>query len=77
MQNSCDDNEESLDKQTKGSLIYVALGSEVTIDPSEISELANGMELSGLPFFGVLRKPLNSRDMDYIGLPNGFEERIY
>ncbi|XP_060213151.1 putative UDP-rhamnose:rhamnosyltransferase 1 [Lycium barbarum] len=68
---------EWLDERTKGSVVYVALGSEVTIGPSEINELAHGLELSGLPFFWVLRKPSNSENMDYIELPDGFEERIY
>lgn len=83
MDNSNSDDNESwtcikewLDEQTEGSVVYVALGSEVTIGPSEINELAHGLELSGVPFFWVLRKPSNSGNTDYIKLPDGFEERI-
>ncbi|KAJ8540140.1 hypothetical protein K7X08_026529 [Anisodus acutangulus] len=78
-----DDNSETwacikewLGKQTKCSVVYVALGSEVTIGPSEINELAQGLELSGSPFFWVLRNPSKSGNLDHIELPNGFEDRI-
>ncbi|KAJ8541995.1 hypothetical protein K7X08_016861 [Anisodus acutangulus] len=57
-------------------VVYIALGSEVTIGQSEINELTHGLESSGLPFLSVLRKPSNSGNMDYIGLPDGFEKRI-
>ncbi|XP_027768848.1 LOW QUALITY PROTEIN: putative UDP-rhamnose:rhamnosyltransferase 1, partial [Solanum pennellii] len=67
--------EEWLDRNQKGLVVYVALGSEVTITQSEINELARGLELSGSPFFWVLRKPTGSGNIDPIELPNGFEER--
>ncbi|KAH0714149.1 hypothetical protein KY284_007054 [Solanum tuberosum] len=60
---------EWLDEKPKGSVVYVALGSEVTVGQSEINELAHGLELSGSPFFWV------SRNIDPIELPDGFEER--
>ncbi|KAH0775592.1 hypothetical protein KY290_007003 [Solanum tuberosum] len=66
---------EWLDEKPKGSVVYVALGSEVTVGQSEINELARGLELSGSPFFWVLRKPSGSRNKDPIELPDGFEER--
>ncbi|XP_016549607.2 putative UDP-rhamnose:rhamnosyltransferase 1 [Capsicum annuum] len=62
---------EWLDEKSKGSVVYVALGSEVTVGQSEIDELALGLELSGLSFFWVLRKTLESG----LKLPDGFEER--
>ncbi|WMV53258.1 hypothetical protein MTR67_046643 [Solanum verrucosum] len=66
---------EWLDEKPKGLVVYVALGSEVTISQSEINELACGLELSGSPFFWVLRKPTRSGNTDPIELPDGFEER--
>ncbi|KAK3211138.1 hypothetical protein Dsin_015844 [Dipteronia sinensis] len=58
-------------KQDKGSVVYVAFGSELSLSQEEITELALGLELSGLPFFWVLRKSDDSCE-----LPEGFEERI-
>ncbi|KAH0745253.1 hypothetical protein KY285_006910 [Solanum tuberosum] len=66
---------EWLDEKPKGLVVYVALGSEVTISQSEINELACGLELSGSPFFWVFRKPTRSGNTDPIELPDGFEER--
>ncbi|XP_055816492.1 UDP-glycosyltransferase 91D2-like [Solanum dulcamara] len=66
---------EWLDEKPKGSVVYVALGSEVAVGPSEINELARGLELCGSPFFWVLRKSSKSGYTDPIELPDGFEER--
>ncbi|KAL7104287.1 hypothetical protein ACP275_08G234500 [Erythranthe tilingii] len=67
-----------LDEQNKGSVVYVALGSEVTPSQDQLSELAYGLELSGVPFFWVLRKPSGSstESDDSVELPDGFEERV-
>ncbi|GAV82482.1 UDPGT domain-containing protein [Cephalotus follicularis] len=62
---------EWLDTHEKGSVVYIALGSEVTPSQDDFSELANGLELSGLPFFWALRKK-----QDSVKLPDGFEERV-
>ncbi|KAG8383621.1 hypothetical protein BUALT_Bualt04G0033100 [Buddleja alternifolia] len=64
-----------LDNQNKGSVVYVALGSEVTPTEDQLSELAHGLEISGVPFFWVLRKPSGSTESDSVELPRGFEER--
>lgn len=57
-----------LDGQGKGSVVYVALGSEVSLSQQELSELALGLELSGVPFFWALRNTS--------GLPEGYENRV-
>ncbi|KAL0382730.1 UNVERIFIED_CONTAM: putative UDP-rhamnose:rhamnosyltransferase 1 [Sesamum calycinum] len=62
-----------LNRQNKGSVVYVALGSEVTPSQDQLVELAHGLELSGVPFFWVLRKVSES---DPVDLPDGFEERV-
>ncbi|XP_059437844.1 putative UDP-rhamnose:rhamnosyltransferase 1 [Corylus avellana] len=58
---------EWLDKQQKGSVVYIALGSEIQPSQQDFTELALGLEQSGLPFFWALRKRIE--------LPEGFEER--
>ncbi|KAI9166004.1 hypothetical protein LWI28_024594 [Acer negundo] len=58
-------------KQDKGSVVYIAFGSEVSLSQGEITELALGLELSGLPLFWVLRKSDESCE-----LLEGFKERI-
>ncbi|KAJ6772545.1 GLYCOSYLTRANSFERASE [Salix koriyanagi] len=62
---------EWLDKQARGSVVYIAFGSELTMNQNEITELALGLELSGLPFFWALRN-----GDDSVRLPDGFEERV-
>ncbi|KAM0038914.1 putative soyasaponin III rhamnosyltransferase [Helianthus debilis subsp. tardiflorus] len=64
-----------LDGQQKGHVVYVALGSEVMMSKTELDELALGLELSGLPFFWALRKPVGSTESNSIELPDGFLER--
>ncbi|KAF2302558.1 hypothetical protein GH714_037729 [Hevea brasiliensis] len=62
---------EWLDKQNKGSVVYIAFGSESELSQPELHELALGLELSGLPFFWALRKRDNS-----VKLPDEFEEQV-
>ncbi|KAI3798680.1 hypothetical protein L1987_33958 [Smallanthus sonchifolius] len=64
-----------LDGQQKGHVVYVALGSEATVSKSELAELALGLELSGLPFFWALRKPVGSTKSNSVELPDRFLER--
>ncbi|KAL7143882.1 hypothetical protein ABFS83_08G221200 [Erythranthe nasuta] len=66
-----------LDGRDKGSVVYVALGSEVIPSQDQLSELAHGLELSEVPFFWVLRKPSGMTEFDdSVELPDGFEERV-
>uniref|UniRef100_A0A7C9ABQ7 Uncharacterized protein n=2 Tax=Opuntia streptacantha TaxID=393608 RepID=A0A7C9ABQ7_OPUST len=60
-----------LNKQRNGSVVYVALGSEVALSQDQINELAHGLELSRVPFLWAWRKPEGSS----VELPDGFEER--
>ncbi|KAL6959518.1 hypothetical protein U1Q18_039671 [Sarracenia purpurea var. burkii] len=77
-----DDNEEWkeikewLDKHTKGSVVYVAYGSEAKPSQLEVTEIALGLELSELPFFWTLRKQCCSVDTDVVELPDSFEDRM-
>ncbi|KAJ8771191.1 hypothetical protein K2173_025895 [Erythroxylum novogranatense] len=64
-----------LNKQEKGSVVYIALGSEATLGQEDLTELALGLELSGLPFFWILRKQGNSDNPDSVELPDRFQER--
>ncbi|KAF5749784.1 putative UDP-Glycosyltransferase superfamily protein [Tripterygium wilfordii] len=66
---------EWLDKQERGSIVYVAFGTEAKLSQDELTEIALGLELSGLPFFWVLRTHRGSFDPDPLHLPDGFLER--
>ncbi|XVF08961.1 hypothetical protein REPUB_Repub07fG0049600 [Reevesia pubescens] len=63
-----------LDKQTKGSVIYVALGSTTVLSPQQVDELAFGLELTGHPFLWVVRTNLTKGSLT--NLPAGFMERV-
>ncbi|PIM99282.1 UDP-glucuronosyl and UDP-glucosyl transferase [Handroanthus impetiginosus] len=65
-----------LDAQNKGSVVYVALGSEVILSQHQLTELAHGLELSGVPFFLVQWKPPGCIESDSMKLPDGFEDRV-
>ncbi|KAH6804128.1 UDP-Glycosyltransferase superfamily protein [Perilla frutescens var. frutescens] len=62
-----------LDDRNKGSVVYVALGSEVTPSQDQLNELARGLELSGVHFFWVLRKASGCGSVE---VEEGFEERV-
>ncbi|KAI8029371.1 UDP-glycosyltransferase 91A1 [Camellia lanceoleosa] len=67
---------EWLDKQSKGSVVYVAFGSEAKPSQAEVTEIALGLEPSKLPFFWALRTRRGLADTDVVELPDGFEDRM-
>ncbi|GAB4858958.1 hypothetical protein Ancab_010430 [Ancistrocladus abbreviatus] len=67
---------EWLDNQRVDSVIYVALGTEAALSPEELSELAHGLEESGMSFLWVLRNLPQSTEDVFEMLPEGFKERV-
>lgn len=66
---------EWLEKHEKGSVVYIAFGTETKPSQYELTQLALGLELCGLPFYWVLIDQRGSSDDVVIELPRGFEER--
>ncbi|KAJ0953807.1 putative soyasaponin III rhamnosyltransferase [Helianthus annuus] len=64
-----------LDMHEKGSVVYIAFGTETKPSQYELTQLALGLELCGLPFYWVLIDQRGVSDDDVIELPCGFEER--
>ncbi|TQE08416.1 hypothetical protein C1H46_005891 [Malus baccata] len=75
-----------LDKQLRGSVLFVAFGSGGTLSLEQIQELALGLEMSGQRFLWVVKRPNETakngtyfapnRFLDPLGfLPNEFLER--
>ncbi|XVF08996.1 hypothetical protein REPUB_Repub07fG0052100 [Reevesia pubescens] len=62
-----------LDKQTAGSVIYVAFGSIAMLSSQQLDELALGLELSGHPFLWVVRSNLTKGSSTKF--PEGFANR--
>ncbi|CAH1447149.1 unnamed protein product [Lactuca virosa] len=60
------------------SVIYCSFGSETFLSDDQITELALGLELTGLPFFLVLNFPANLDSSVELKrtLPRGFMERV-
>ncbi|KAI3717141.1 hypothetical protein L1987_68536 [Smallanthus sonchifolius] len=64
-----------LDMHEKRSVVYIAFGTETKPSQYELTQLALGLELSGLPFFWVLIDQRGLSDEEVVELPRGFEER--
>ncbi|KAE8723859.1 inositol-3-phosphate synthase-like isoform X1 [Hibiscus syriacus] len=68
-----------LDMHGYDSVLYVSFGSQNTISPSHMMELAIGLEASGKPFIWVIRPPLGfnlKSEFKSEWLPQGFEDRM-
>ncbi|XP_010492649.1 PREDICTED: UDP-glycosyltransferase 91A1-like isoform X1 [Camelina sativa] len=64
-----------LDSRKSKSVVYVTFGTEAKPSQSEFNTIALGLELSGLPFFWVLKTQRGQWDTEPLELPEGFEER--
>ncbi|KAK7412115.1 hypothetical protein VNO78_03563 [Psophocarpus tetragonolobus] len=56
-----------LDTQHSSSVVYIGFGSELKLSQQDLTHLALGLLLSGLPFFWALKQGV-------LQLPEGFEE---
>ncbi|WCJ41496.1 UDP-Glycosyltransferase superfamily protein [Euphorbia peplus] len=68
-----------LDLQDTCSVLYISFGSQNSISPAHMMELAKGLEKSGWPFIWVIRPPVGfDRKAEFKAewLPKGFEERV-
>ncbi|XP_043718599.1 putative UDP-rhamnose:rhamnosyltransferase 1 isoform X2 [Telopea speciosissima] len=63
-----------LDERKPNSVVFVGFGSESKLGKEEVYEIAHGLELSGLHFLWILRKPMWAVD-DNDALPLGFKTR--
>ncbi|CAD5316311.1 unnamed protein product [Arabidopsis thaliana] len=59
----------------QGSVVFCALGSQVTLEKDQFQELCLGIELTGLPFFVAVTPPKGAKTIQD-ALPEGFEERV-
>ncbi|KAL1181000.1 hypothetical protein V6Z11_A02G017100 [Gossypium hirsutum] len=68
-----------LDMHSDDSVLYISFGSQNTISPSQMMELATGLEKAGKPFVWVIRPPLGfdlKAEFKPEWLPEGFEDRM-
>ncbi|GAB2285369.1 hypothetical protein Dimus_019822 [Dionaea muscipula] len=68
-----------LDQQRRDSVLYISFGSQNSISPIQMMELAMGLEESGKPFLWVIRPPLGfdpEGEFREEWLPQGFERRM-
>nr|AUR26624.1 UDP-glucosyltransferase 73A21 [Centella asiatica] len=66
-----------LDSKNPKSVIYVCFGSVCSFPPSQLHEIALGLEASGQDFIWVVRKGKNDEEEEEEKrIPEGFEERM-
>ncbi|ESQ43089.1 hypothetical protein EUTSA_v10013536mg [Eutrema salsugineum] len=59
----------------QGSVVFCALGSQITLEKDQFQELCLGMELTGLPFLVAVTPPKGAKTIQE-ALPEGFEDRV-
>nr|CAB3474562.1 unnamed protein product [Digitaria exilis] len=60
-----------LDSQPAASVLYVSLGSFLSVSPSQITELAMGLAASDVKFLWALRGEQQSHVLQFLGDNNG------
>ncbi|KAL1221902.1 UDP-glycosyltransferase 79B11 [Cardamine amara subsp. amara] len=59
----------------QGSIVFCALGSQITLEKDQFQELCLGIELTGLPFLIAVKPPKGEKTIQE-ALPEGFEGRV-
>ncbi|KAB8095073.1 hypothetical protein EE612_022722 [Oryza sativa] len=78
-----DDVKRWLDTREERSVLYISFGSNNSLRPDQMVDLAMALELTGRPFIWAIRPPFgfdiettNGREFSAEWLPEGFEERM-
>ncbi|GAB2242571.1 hypothetical protein Droror1_Dr00019346 [Drosera rotundifolia] len=69
-----------LDGQPTDSIVYISFGSQNSITPAQMMQLAMGLEENGASFLWVIRPPIGfDPDGEFKDewLPKGFEDRVW
>ncbi|GMH13241.1 hypothetical protein Nepgr_015082 [Nepenthes gracilis] len=65
-----------LDAKDPSSTVFVSFGSEYFLSKTEMEEIANGLELSGVNFIWTVRFPKGDKRNAREELPEGFQRRV-